>query len=157
MAHKRPPDAPLDIEELQLATMTLDDVGVREIARQLDRPYTTVRAILNRPHVRGYIDAVRTDAMEEVQRMKVRGARVGMLALIKLAESDTTPAGARATAAGKLVEVCVGREPLRLVHTGDPTEPIHVQHAGQVLQGLSDGDLDAMIDRLTVDDSTDAR
>ena len=130
--------APLDADELALAAMVLDDKALREIERETGRAYSTIRLIVLRPHVQAYIETVRLEAMEAVKSMKVRGARVGMRALIDMASNEKTPAGARASAAGKLVEVCVPRERVEMVLSGNPEAPIEHVHAGQIASGLSD-------------------
>lgn len=140
--------APLDSDELALATMVLDDKALREIERETGRPYSTIRLIVLRPHVQAYIERVRSDAMEEVRRMKLKGARIGMQTLIEMAQNEKTPSGARASAAGKLVEVCVPRDRLEVLHSGNPEAPIEHIHAGQIAAGLSDEALAAAVEML---------
>ena len=128
----------LDNEEREIAASVLDDVSIREIARQRERPYSTIRSIIHRPHVLAYIEQIRADAMEEVRRSKLRGAKVGMDVLREVATDKTAPHGARVQAAAKLTDVCIPREPVDVRVSGNPEAPIEHVHAGKIASGLSD-------------------
>ncbi len=138
----------LDNEEREIAALVLDDVSIREIARQRERPYSTIRSIIHRPHVLAYIEQIRADAMEEVRRSKLRGARVGMDVLREVAMDKNAPHGARVQAAAKLTEVCIPREPVEVRHSGNPEAPIEHVHAGHVVASLSDAAIEEAIKAL---------
>ena len=149
----------LDERELTVADGRLAGENLSQIALRFDPPMSKsgVWRVLERPHVAAFIRVLTDDAAGAIRQSIAAAAPAGVATLVEVARDKKAPPAARVSAARALVELGVPREPVRLIHTGDPAEPVHVQHAGQVLQGLSDEDLDRLIERVTVDGSTPAR
>jgi hypothetical protein len=143
--------------EMRIAEGRFRGQSLRSIAKELDTNYNSVRDISMKPHVAAFIRHLTEEAAASIRQSIIAACPAGVATLVEVARDRKAPPAARVSAARALVELGVPREPVRLVHTGDPAEPVHVQHAGQVLQSLSDDDLDALIRRLTVDADTAAR
>jgi len=150
-------DQLLTEHELAVAEGRFRGMSLRALAKDLNTNYNSVRITAAKPHVAAFIRVLTDDAAGAIRQSIVAAAPAGVATLVEVARDKKAPAAARVSAARALVELGVPREPVRLIHTGDPAEPVHVQHAGQVLQGLSDEELDRLIERVTVDDSTPAR
>ena len=129
--------------ELKIAQGLMEGRSTRDIGAAIDMSASQVCRIGKYPHVVAYIETLRADIQEQVRRKIVSATTTAADTLLQIARNKGAKDQARVMAARTLLELGFPRDPVRIVHAGEPEAPI--QH---VLAGVDDSTLDALCLRL---------
>jgi len=132
-------DHTLTKEQLATANCMLDSMTTREIAAKLGISNGSAFNWTKDPDVVAYVQAVRAETAEQVAHLRVKSAMIGMRTLIEIATNKKYAPSPRATAAGKLVDVCISRRHEVTGPNGGPVQSVQIDP--EKLANMSEAEL----------------